>query len=199
VWDGFLKSQASIPKERQIDLLSGAEIPYKTQAEGILFASNEWYKKLPEEPSGDMRQRFVEEFGKWLNREMTGDLSMSYPGGNGISIAGSEYSSVDKATVQLLEFLKDAIGYGVLFEFPHASKTKAEVERHKFHLNPILCPRYQLPEARTKEPYYRRMTTLFDLAEKAEVILAEYTAPRRPIEVETDKSQQLDLFGDIGA
>jgi hypothetical protein len=172
IWDGFLKSQTSLPPDRQINLLEGGGIPYQIQADGILFASNEWFKKLPEEPGGDSRQHFVEELGNWLNRKMLDDLSMSYPGGNGVSIANKEFTSEDPWVISLQRFLKDAVGYGVLLEIEHSSKSKRDGRRLKYHLNPILCPRYQIPEARTKEPYYEKLSQLYDLTSKAKITLS---------------------------
>lgn len=171
IWDGFLKSQSSLPLEKQIDLLNGGEIDRNIQDIGILTASNEWFKKLPEEPRGDSRQRFVGNLGTRLNGLMMNDLRMSYPGGNGISVALSEFQSDAEDVVQLHKFINDTVDYGVLYETEHSSKSKAGGRRMKYYLHPILCPRFQLPEARIKEPYYWRISDLIDLARKSEITI----------------------------
>ncbi|AKR42002.1 hypothetical protein [Methylophilus sp. TWE2] len=171
VWDGFLKNEYSLPENKRTDLLNGGVINQNIQSSGILFASNEWFNKLQEEPGGNARKSFVQVLGERLNDSMMRDLSMSYPGGNGISIALSEYTAESKDIVSLRNFMCEAVAYGALFETEHASKSKAGGRRVKFYLNPILCPRFQLPEARTKEPYYLKISELFELLKKAEVTL----------------------------
>jgi hypothetical protein len=172
VWDGFLKNESSLLPNKRTDILHGGTIDRNIQAAGIFFASNEWFNKLPEEPGGNDRQSFVEKFGLRLNGNMMQDLKMAYPGGNGISIAMSEFNSEAENALGLRNFIRDAVGFGVLFETEHSSKSKAGGRRIKFYLNPILCPRFQLPEARTKEPYYWRLDELFDLAKKAKINLS---------------------------
>lgn len=172
IWDGFLKNESSLPEKRRTDLLNGGVIDRNIQDAGILFASNEWFRKLPEEPGGNARQGFVEKLGMRLNSDMMRDLRMAYPGGNGISFAMSEFNSEAEDITDLRNFTREAVGYGVLFETEHSSKTKSGGRRIKFYLHPILCPRFQLPEARTKEPYYWRVEELFDLARKAQITLS---------------------------
>lgn len=210
IWDGFLKYQMRKSTEKYIDLLEGNQIPLHIQADGILFASNEWYRKLPEEPGGESRQRFVDVFGRFLNQKMLEDLSMSYPGGNGISIAIKEFTAEDPKPwmVSLHNFLKEAVGYGVLLEIEHSSKSKKDGRRLKYHLNPILCPRYQIPEARTKEPYYRKLSDLYKLASNANVTLVGEPPSEQEINSRRkiakrgvknqEESQQMTLFLDGG-
>ncbi len=191
IWDGFLKSQSSLPLEKQIDLLNGGEIDQKIQAAGILFASNEWFNKLPEEPDGNSRQSFVEKLGIYLNQAMMSDLRMSYPGGNGISMALAEFQSNANDVTHLRNFLNDMVDYGVLFETEHSSKTKSGGRRIKFYLHPILCPRFQLPEARTKEPYYWKINNLFALVTKAQITLNRGGVSR------SEDNPQLSLFSNF--
>jgi hypothetical protein len=172
IWDGFLKNESSREPRKRTELLNGGTIDRDIQAAGILFASNEWFNKLPEEPGGNARMSFVERLGMRLNEDMMRDLRMAYPGGNGISIAATEYNAVGKDVSALRNFMHEAVGYGVLFETEHSSKSKSGGRRIKFYLNPVLCPRFQLPEAKTKEPYYWRLDELFDLAKKAQVTLS---------------------------
>ena len=178
VWDGFLKNESSLPVNKRTDLLNGGAIDRNIQAAGILFASNEWFKKLPEEPGGNARQSFVENLGMRLNEDMLGDLRMAYPGGNGISVSLAKFTSTDEGATLLRNFIRDAVGYGALFETEHSSKSKPSGRRIKFYLNPILCPRFQLPEAKTKEPYYWSMEDLFALVKKAKVTLSRAEASK---------------------
>lgn len=173
VWDAFLKNQSSVPIEKRINLLEGGEIDRDIQSSGILFASNEWFKKLPEEPGGNSRQNFAEQLGIHLNSLMMNDLSMSYPGGNGVSLALTDYLSDREDVSQLRTFINDMVDFGVLFETEHTSKLKAGGRRKKFYLHPILCPRFQLPEARTKEPYYWKVDELSSIAKKAKVTFSK--------------------------
>ena len=69
------------------------------------------------------------------------------------------------------DFVRESVGFGALFESEHSSKSKQGGRRIKFYLNPILCPRFQLPEARTKEPYYWTLEELNELLAKANVTL----------------------------
>ena len=190
IWDGFLKNESSLPNHKRTELLSGGTIDRNIQAAGILFASNEWFNKLPEEPGGNARKSFVEKLGTRLNEEMLSDLSMSYPGGNGISIALSEFEAEAGDVTDLRNFIREAVGYGVLFETEHSSKSKAGGRRVKLYLNPILCPRFQLPEARTKEPCYWRIDGLFELAKKAQITLSRARGPR------SAPDENLSLFPD---
>lgn len=177
IWDGFLKNESSLPPNKRTDILNGGIIDRNIQAAGIFFASNEWFNKLPEEPGGNARKSFVERLGMRLNDDMMRDLRMAYPGGNGISIALSEFNSEAQDVTDLKNFIQEAVGYGVLFETEHSSKSKAGGRRKKIYLNPILCPRFQLPEAKTKEPYYWKLDDLFELAKKAQVTLTRAASP----------------------
>lgn len=188
VWDGFLKFENSLPKERKTNILIEGTISNTIQDSGIIFASNEWFNKLPEEPGGDTRKQFVEKLGGTLNELMLNDLSMSYPGGNGFSLKLSDLDALSENSIFLKNFLFDAVGYGVLFEREHSSKSKSTGRRRKFYLNPILCPRFQLPEAKTKEPYYWNLNELFNLMAKAKI---KHSLPQ----VEAEQPQiNLSLF-----
>jgi len=193
VWDGFLKNESSLPVDKRTELLSGEMIDKHIQSTGILFASNEWFKKLPEEPGGNARQSFVEQLGTRLNADMLNDLRMAYPGGNGISFPLAKFMSSDEEITLLRNFILEAVGYGAVFETEHSSKSKKGGRRIKFYLNPILCPRFQIPEARTKEPYYWTIEELFSLVKKAQVTLSRAQRSRsKPIQ----DSPQLPGFED---
>jgi len=191
IWDGFLKNESSLPEQRRTNLLNGGAIDRNIQAAGILFASNEWFNKLPEEPGGNARKNFVERLGVRLNEDMIKDIRMAYPGGNGISLAQTEFNSEVEEVLDLRVFLREAVGYGVLFESEHSSKVKSSGRRLKYYLNPILCPRFQIPEARTKEPYYWRLDELFDLIRKAQITISKLKKPM------VRSNSSLPLFPDL--
>lgn len=111
-----------------------------------------------------------------LNADMLNDLAMRYPGGNGFSLKESEFERNDPAINDIRSFIREAVGYGALLETQHASKSKSG-RRVKFYLNPILCPRFQLPEARTKEPYYWNQNQLFALIKKAKITVGRAKLP----------------------
>jgi hypothetical protein len=173
IWDAFLKNQSSLTEDKQTNIFAGEAIDHKIQSAGILFASNEWFNKLPEEPTGNSRQNFAERLGVELNSLMMNDLSMSYPGGNGISLALNEYNFESDEATQLRGFLQDLVDFGVLFSTEHSSKIKSGGRRIKFYLHPILCPRFQLPESRTKEPYYWKYEGITTLIDKANITLSK--------------------------
>ena len=191
IWDGFLKNEDGIPESRRTNIFDGKSIPPFIQDAGILFASNEWFNKLPEEPGGDSRKSFVEALGTKLNSMMMHDFKMSYPGGNGISIKLSDFDSDNPEVRDVKNFMFDAVGYGVLFETEHSSKSKSSGRRRKFYLNPILCPRFQLPESRTKEPYYWRIDDLIALTDRAKITLPNKRKQSKP------NPHTLSLFDDI--
>ena len=191
IWDGFLKKQSRLPQTDRIDLLQGGTIEKDIQTVGILFASNEWFRKLPEEPGGDARQRFIDELGRRLNDGLLKDLPMRYPGGNGISVPEVAFESRHDDVADLRRFVREAVDYGGLWETHHSSKSKIGGRRIKFYLNPILCPRFQLPAAKTKEPCYWNVTELLDLARRAQVTISRARV-RKPQEV--DKTQFLPGF-----
>jgi hypothetical protein len=193
VWDAFLKSQSTLPEAKLTNIFAGGEIDKNIQSSGILFASNEWFNKLPEEPAGNSRQSFVEKLGISLNTNMMDDLSMSYPGGNGISIALNDYNDPSEENVRVREFLQDLIDFGVLYSVEHSSKTKSGGKRRKFYLHPILCPRFQLPESRTKEPYYWKMTDLMELIKKAKITLPK----QRPNEIKQKTKGKVPPLNDF--
>ena len=83
----------------------------------------------------------------------------------------TDFESKESNVAQLRVFMREAVGFGALCESSHSSKSKANGPRIKFYVNPILCPRFQLPEARTKEPYYWNIAEFFALMKKARITL----------------------------
>lgn len=188
IWDAFLKKQSRVEKQQQIDLFQGGHIPETTQKAAIQSASNDWYKKIPEETGGNSRQRFVESLGSFLNKNMLDDRAMSYPGGNGFSIPLSAYNENNARAKFVRDFLNEAVAYGVLSQREHSSKSKRTGRRVKFYLNAVLSPRYQLPESKTKEPLYWNLEQVIDLLEKAKAFSKSVS------KVSLKKPEELPLF-----
>lgn len=136
---GLNYSQAYLPK-----------IEPDIQTLGIQEASSHWFDKISSEAGGKRHQRFIRYVGTMFYKKMSEDKAMSYPGNNGFSLKISELNS--KEVVR--SFLADAVDYGNLYDSPHTTKTKDREQRRKWYLNPILCPLFKIPVARTKEPMY---------------------------------------------
>ena len=155
IWDAHIKSEAFIPESDRKDLMKSNSIGSIYQSSGILNASEEWYDKIVEEPDGHTRQRIVTAICETLNRDMLKDDSMSYPGGNGFSLSLKDIRSCkDDFFQELVRTLYEMEDYRVIMSKEHSSKIKGTGRRVKFYPHPILCPRFQLPIVKTKEPRY---------------------------------------------
>jgi hypothetical protein len=128
-----------------------SEIETEIQAVGIFKASDYWLKKISQETgrSGD-RFRLAKQIGKVLARNLYADRQMSYPGHNGFSLADDELQRFPHVK-GLLEEMSD---YGTIVSWPHTTKEKDRRSRHKFYLNPVLCPQFKMHYKRLKEPAY---------------------------------------------
>ena len=164
IWDAHIKSEALTPESDRKNLVNSDTISPTLQSYGILNASNAWYDKIVEEPGGHDRQQLITAICENLNRELLKDDSMSYPGGNGFSYALKDIKSSQNADFRkLVERLHEMGDYGVLLSKEHSSKQKETGKRVKFYPHPILCPRFQLPIAHTKEPRYWKIDKLTEL------------------------------------
>ena len=121
---------------------------HAVQNEGIQQASSYWYRKIRNEQRGDSQLRFVTNLGNRFRKYLREDRKMSYPGFNGFSLPLQELDN-DKWTAK---FLRETEAYGVLVGAQHTSRTSSRGECKKWYLHPILCPHFQIPIARTKEP-----------------------------------------------
>lgn len=195
VWDQFLKKERLKAQCDRINPLAGESIDRLTQAAGIQNASAVWYRKLPEQPGGDIRQRFIERLGNRLRQHLRDDRAMSYPGANGFSVSVAELAGEGLNNKQMWQFLRSAVGYGDLVSADHTTKEKSGRDRIKFYPSPILAPALQLPVAHTKEPLYWGIGNLMELAKESKLAFtyAEPAAHNRPSA--TDQAQtQLPLF-----
>ena len=163
IWDAHIKSEALTPELERKNLVKSDNISPTYQSSGILNASNAWYDKIVEEPGGHDRQFLVTAICETLNREMLKDDSMSYPGGNGFSYALKDVKSSNNSLFKkLVGMLYEMDDYGVLMGKEHSSKQKRTGKRIKFYPHPILCPRFQLPINKTKEPRYWTVDKLLE-------------------------------------
>lgn len=200
IWDAFLKlEQLKDSPDERIHPFKGDVIPQKTQAAGIQKASRDWYDKLPEQPGGDIRKRFIDQLGRHFRDRLRSDGSISYPGANGFSVE----VSVIEENPNLKEFLYDAVGYGDLVLKQHTTKSKKGEARIKFYLNPILSPVFQIPPAHMKEPLYWNLDDVVRIAKGANLPFASsmvvQMAEPKPAKVGEPKHDlvQDDWFPDV--
>lgn len=161
---GAIERAASSPTRATVPVVN-----WKSQAVAIDNVSKRWHRNFarqPGRPAGDIRMRFVDEVANWLRRKLVGNITMSYPGGNGFSLRQSDL----KRFPQLERLLEEAVGWGDLYEVDHTTKIAKEKHRDprkKYYLNPILSPHFQMPDAHTKEPIYSDVETIIGLAAEA--------------------------------
>jgi hypothetical protein len=191
VWDHFLKEERLKPRAERTNPLNGQAIDKKVQAVAIQNASGVWYRKLAEQPGGDVRRRFIDVLGKCLRRNLRDDKGMSYPGANGFSLAIQELTSGEMLNAEVYKFLREAVGYGDLYEAQHTTKSNTGEIRMKYYLNPILSPAFQIPAAHTKEPLYWRIADILALATDAAL---PFVTPPGETAQSSDDAKQLRLF-----
>jgi hypothetical protein len=156
IWDAQLQSEAERPEARGV---LRTNLSPDVQALGIFKASDYWLKKIPQETGRSAeRLRFVREFGTRVSRELFSDRKLSNPGHNGFSLADSEVEMFPKVKT----ILQDLSDYGAVSQLAHTTKERDRRVRHKFYLNPILCPAFRIPYKRLKEPRYLSATEFRD-------------------------------------
>ncbi len=150
IWEYWIRFLVN-PKHLETRWEDSLPIDRRLQNEGILAASNTWHRKISEETwIGDTLLAFIDEMGNWLRRKMNSDDSMSYPGGNGFSLANRDLI-LHSHTSQVLS---EASGRGFLLQRKHTPKIRERGESKKWYPHPILIPYYELTLNHTKEPYY---------------------------------------------
>lgn len=155
IWDRWMRSDPNP--------MSDLPIKPSLQSDGIYSASQTWHEKISSESwVGDALQRFVDELGNMLREGLTSDLRMSYPGGNGISLATSDLASEPK----VLEILEEGAGRGVLVQMDHTPKNRGRGPSKKWYLHPIFAPYFGLTAPVTKEPLYVSAVEIHTLLEK---------------------------------
>lgn len=149
IWEAALRS-ARRTDNMGTQLLGDLPINRDVQAVGIQTASDYWYEKIPEQPYGADRQRFIDVLGSQFKTWLLDDETLSYPGRNGFSLTQSDLDRVPA----LSTFLSDAADFGDLIDVRHTTKERDRKRRTKWYLNPILSPHFQIPESHVKEPAY---------------------------------------------
>lgn len=148
IWECWLRDLA---RKQSVAVDATVPIDFRLQNDGILKASDDWHTKIAEERwIGDTLLAFLDEMGNWLRRKQIDDKTMSYPGGNGISLANRELS----AFPEVKRLLSEATGRGFLLQRKHTPKNRSRGESTKWYLHPVLAPYYELTIHQTKEPLY---------------------------------------------
>jgi hypothetical protein len=185
IWECWIRDLAR-SKANPIDSEPKLPIDWKLQNEGILKASNDWHQKIGEERwIGDTLLAFLDEMGNWVRRKLTADKAMSYPGGNGISLANRDLIG----SPDVRRYLSEATGRGFLLRFKHTPKKRSRGESTKWYLHPILAPYYELTVNHTKEPLYVKAKEVQHWLERAGVSISpsrEETQLTLPLEDEEE-------------
>lgn len=146
IWDHWERAQAATGEAVGT---MGADV----QSQAVRIVANSWLEKQEEFPRGTTRKQFVLRLGVALRKGLIADRGLTYPGRTGFSLTEDEL--VEDRVVR--GFLQDAVDYGALVSFSHTTKEKDGKRRRKWYLSPILCPNFEIPAIRTKEPYYAKV------------------------------------------
>lgn len=172
IWDAWLRDN----RGSEGSLLE-FPIPLDVQSQGVMEASQEWNRKQIEGPNARQRRIFVDAVGRHLYKKLKSDKAMSYPGANGFSLRVDDLEKDGR----LSNFLRQAVGYGDLYEAPHTSKHPGE-KRVKYYLAPILSPIFRIPSVHTKEPEYSNVTQAnkwLEGGDTSNIVPAEAPAPHQ--------------------
>jgi hypothetical protein len=145
IWSAWLRTKPNASEDPLTPRISDS-----VQAVAIQEASTVWFEKIEEEAGGNSRQRFVRVLANLIQKKLSEDSALSYPGHNGFSLLEDQLDQ--DQTVQ--HFLHEAVAFGTLFEIPHTTKLKDRKPRKKWYCNPILSPYFRIPHVHTKEPMY---------------------------------------------
>jgi hypothetical protein len=132
------------------------KISAEKQSQAIRLVSESWMKKQEEFPGGKDRRDFVIRFGIGARKALLDDYGLAYPGHNGFSLLTEDYEAASDVTA----FLDNATDFGALITSPHTTKERDRRPRRKWYLFPILCPQFEIPATRTKEPYYAELSEI---------------------------------------
>ncbi len=191
IWAAWMRSVRG--EEHKLKQEALPSFDYSIQNEGIQNASRYWFGKITERSNGEARQRFTNHLGTLFRRGLLNDFRMSYPGGNGFSLAIGDLEQNE----DIEKFLNDSVDYGVLVDRPHTTKNKARERRKKWYLNPILSPHFEVPAVHTKEPRYVSVKDVREWLVSAQVIEGELSSPKekgKKKTVQEPADQQLPLF-----
>ncbi len=188
IWDAFVRVQQARADNRRVDPVQEG-IDSEIQAVGIQTASNDWYKKIAEQPHGHDRQRFVDLLGRMIRQWLLDDVAMSNPGHVGFSLVNEDVNRHDS----LRTFLADASDYGELFEANHTTKESNRRQRTKWYLSPILAPHFQIPETHPKEPRYATPEEVAEWLQEVGVVI-EGVGPNKRVAQDNNMLVQKTLF-----
>ena len=122
------------------------------QSQAIRIEADRWLQKQLQYPGGPQRYDFLIRLGTSFRKALLNDVTLSYPGHNGFSLSLEEYNRSDAADVH--EFIENATDFGALIATAHTTKERDKRPRRKWYLFPVVCPVFDIPAIRTKEPYY---------------------------------------------
>lgn len=143
IWDHWSRAQRDSARAE-------GSIAVDIQSQAVRIVANDWLEKQKETPRGATRKAFVVRLGIGMRAALLEDRSLSYPGHTGFSLSEGELEDEP----QVSRFLETAAEYGALVGLPHTTKKQKREPRRKWYLSPILCPNFEIPAIRTKEPYY---------------------------------------------
>ena len=129
-----------------------AQFSVELQSQAIWSVSASWVRKQEEFPGGAARRRFITRIGLAIRKGLIADKKLSYPGHTGFSLIDDELDAPEARPVK--DFLDSAADFGALVKLRHTTKQRDRRPRQKLYLFPVLCPHFDIPPVRTKEPYY---------------------------------------------
>jgi hypothetical protein len=172
------------------------ELPIRCQLQtiGVFQAARAWLDRIPSDYGlSDDRYKLIQKLGEKFSTRLLGDLKMSNPGQNGISLNIEDL----RGNPEVFQFLIDAVDYGNLSMVEHATRNRDRKRRLKFYLNPLYCPIYRIPYQRSKEPIYITAGELHEWLAEAGVVQRDVRArPRRP-DQEPAPAPLFDRLGDV--
>ncbi len=123
------------------------------QSQAVRLVASTWLDKQRDHPNGSSRRSFVVRLGTAIRRTLIADKGLVYPGHTGFSLQEEDLRTDD----EVRRFLEAAVDYGALVCLAHRTKERDRKPRRKWYLAPILCPNFEIPAIRTKEPYYAKL------------------------------------------
>jgi hypothetical protein len=145
IWDIWERAQA---KSGGTLRTIGPEI----QSQAIRVVADSWLRGQESYPGGPERSEFITRLGIGIRRALLADKGLVYPGHTGFSLLKDDYESTRAKRIR--EFLDGATDFGALICLPHTTKERDRRQRLKWYLCPTVCPHFDIPAIRTKEPYY---------------------------------------------
>ena len=186
VWAEYLRSNSQIS-----DAVPNCIEP-NIQAMGIQSASERWFGKIRAEPKGGYeRYAFANYLGGFFRERLKKDRAMSFPGENGFSLQVKDLAD-DKF---VNDFLDACVAFGVLESVDHTPKSPSRGRSKKWYLASILTPNFQLPTAHIKEPFYAKLSDIYDWLDGAKISPNEnyHRKQRNPNKKYANSPSQLNL------